>query len=373
MKTLRYKVRFITPAFLGDANKRGQWRTPPFKAELRYWWRVVHAADNKFDAKVQEMRRAEGMLFGNAWLQEGATKSLVQVRLSKWKRGGLTSWNPGGGKIKHPEVKFPIDPALYLAYGPVSNKAYETVPAISPGEEAVLSLRFPERERYSEYIKAVLFLMRCFGSVGGRSRNGWGAYELIPEEDTPEFNNNLSQFLRSWEEALQLDWPHAIGQDDKGPLIWCTAPRNNWQDVIRDLAIIKVGVRTQFMFQHGGTQNPEPRHWLAYPVTRHKVFSWENNKSGRLPNTLRFTVKRTRDNQLKGLIFHMPCRPPNGFSPNMNTLVSVWQTVHHLLDELSRPSNQRHYAMINNTNRRNKLKPELDKITLHRSQVGGQR
>ncbi len=39
----RYTVRFLTPAFLGDAEQNGRWRTPPFKAQLRQWWRVAYA------------------------------------------------------------------------------------------------------------------------------------------------------------------------------------------------------------------------------------------------------------------------------------------------------------------------------------------
>lgn len=35
MITLAYDVRFLTPAFLGDAEQTGQWRTPPFKERLR--------------------------------------------------------------------------------------------------------------------------------------------------------------------------------------------------------------------------------------------------------------------------------------------------------------------------------------------------
>ena len=41
MEKLEYKVSFLTPAFLGNAGQEGQWRSPPFKALLRHWWRVV--------------------------------------------------------------------------------------------------------------------------------------------------------------------------------------------------------------------------------------------------------------------------------------------------------------------------------------------
>lgn len=45
MTTLTYQVSFNTPAFLGNAEQQAQWRTPPFKALLRQWWRVVKAPE----------------------------------------------------------------------------------------------------------------------------------------------------------------------------------------------------------------------------------------------------------------------------------------------------------------------------------------
>ena len=38
MHLCSYQLRFQTPAFLGNAQQQGQWRTPPFKALLRQWW-----------------------------------------------------------------------------------------------------------------------------------------------------------------------------------------------------------------------------------------------------------------------------------------------------------------------------------------------
>ncbi len=35
-------VKFETPAFLGNVDQQGQWRTPQFKALLREWWRISH-------------------------------------------------------------------------------------------------------------------------------------------------------------------------------------------------------------------------------------------------------------------------------------------------------------------------------------------
>ena len=119
MKKLEYIVTFVTPAFLGNAEQSAQWRTPPFKALLRQWWRVAYAAERRFMVKLDEMRREEGLLFGHAWLDAdkdekgnkvAARKSAVRMRLNRWDEGKLKSWQSLGnmGKVSHPEVKAPV-------------------------------------------------------------------------------------------------------------------------------------------------------------------------------------------------------------------------------------------------------------------------
>ena len=90
MQRMKYRIRFLTPAFLGNAEQSGQWRTPPFKALLRQWWRVVWAERHRFPEDCSAMRRDEGRLFGNAWLDGDFRKSSVRMRLSKWTDGSLT-------------------------------------------------------------------------------------------------------------------------------------------------------------------------------------------------------------------------------------------------------------------------------------------
>src|SRR5690625_4598965 len=98
MKTLDYTIRFVTPAFLGNAEQAGQWRSPPFKALLRQWWRVAYAAEKQFQVDPAAMRKEEGLLFGHAWLEDDrdekgnkvpARRSQVRIRLSKWNIGDL--------------------------------------------------------------------------------------------------------------------------------------------------------------------------------------------------------------------------------------------------------------------------------------------
>lgn len=63
MRKLAYTLSFTTPAFLGNAEQSAQWRAPPFKAQLRQWWRVVHAAEKGLRSDVHAMRKDEARLF----------------------------------------------------------------------------------------------------------------------------------------------------------------------------------------------------------------------------------------------------------------------------------------------------------------------
>jgi CRISPR-associated protein Cmr1 len=405
MAILSYKVRFLTPGFLGDAKQDGRWRTPPFKALLRQWWRVVWAADHGFSGSVEAMRYEEGRLFGNAWLKSGEganaktcfNKSLVRLRLDRWDEGRETkaSWgkkelNPAE-KILHPERGQQIGPMLYLGYGPlttekttVPGQSYSVYPtllkgnaAIQAGECAELSLAVLEdhpNPELAEVLKTnrprlqrALWLMDRYGTVGGRSRNGWGSFVLEPVGANSQLVGATP--LLDWDKALEQDWPHCIGKDGKGPLIWRTVGSyEDWKQLMRDMAIVKLGLRTQFVFTPGSKGKPEDRHWLSYPVTNHKVDAW--GEKLRLPNSLRFKVRPAPGDSKKlvGVIFHVPCQPPPRFGPNEGDLKRVWRQVHELLDELCRDAKGggRQYMCIKDAARRVKLKPMLDSVQLVR-------
>jgi CRISPR-associated protein Cmr1 len=343
MQQTRYQIRFNPPAFLGDAEQSGQWRAPPFKAQLRQWWRVAYAQNHGFRVDVAAMREAEGRLFGHAWLDNdrdatggkvAARRSAVRLRLEHWAPGKLTKskWQPLG-RVSHRERNTPPTADLYLGYGPLALPRHETNPtlktnaAIQADERNVFALAYPPGE--SALLEQALALMDLYGSAGGRSRNGWGSYQLVPMDGTPALRPALP--MRSWLDALNLDWPHAIGLDEKGALVWQTAVADDWKPLMKLLADIKIGLRTQFRFTHGkNSPVAEERHWLSYPVTNHSVQAWGNNL--RLPNTLRFKIRTTADRKLVGVIFHMPCLPPPAFNPDAATITGVWRRVHEYLD-----------------------------------------
>jgi CRISPR-associated protein Cmr1 len=344
LKTLHYQLEFLTPAFMGNAEQEGQWRSPPVKALLRQWWRVAYAHAHGFKVKVEDMRREEGRLLGNAWLDAGErgkvahSKSLVRIRLDKWDIGRQrgADW-PVFQKVVHPEVNRnavnqPVSSDLYLGYGPLTlgkgsdRVSLKTNAAIQSGETATLSIAMPEA--HVSMLEHALWMMDRYGALGGRSRNGWGSLALMPARDTAALDGKPP--LRDLGEAILLDWPHALGQDERGALVWATSPRDDWKDLMRELAELKIGLRTQFPFTHGkNAPTPEDRHRLSYPVTNHSVQGW---KDLRLPSSLRFKVRKTGEGRLVAVIFHVPCMPPPAFKEKPDAVQRVWAQVHAFLD-----------------------------------------
>jgi len=386
MHTATYTLTFTTPAFLGDAHQNGRWRTPPIKHELRHWWRVAYAADHGFRVNVSEMRREEGLLFGHAWLEDdycmengrrektAARKSQVRIRLSRWDEGKLRQWHQDAA-VTHPEVKnrqgnlMPVGSTLYLGYGPLvfdrdnRRTALKGNAAIQAREEATLAIACPESA--APRLEHALWLMDRFGTLGGRARNGWGSYHLLP---SPLGRGAGGEGLpvRPWRDCLNLDWPHAIGKDEKGPLIWQTTPHDDWKSLMRTLAIVKIGLRTQFAFPnarppHAGV---EPRHWLSYPITTHTTCAWD--RSARLPNQLRFKARQTADGKLVGVIFHMPHLPPPAFKPDREAIEKVWRCVHQFLDELSKAPNVRDFCPRADRAALQKQAQQLESVCLQR-------
>ncbi len=337
MLTRSYSLRFVAPAFLGNAEQSAQWRSPPFKALLRQWWRVARAAGAGVDPRT--LRSEEAALFG-AVGDEGTRRSAVRIRLSAWSSGRLRSWDHlEAERVAHPEVqqtRHRVGPHLYLGFGPLTADRTDTrlgdrmTAAIDAGEVAQLRLALPGSAE-TRRIEQALALMGAYGAVGGRSRNGWGSFVLEPIEGTPALPGDAcGAILRDWKAALAEDWPHALGRDSR-PLVWQTAPQPDWRRAMRCLAEVRIRVRTErFPFTTGkSAMHPEARHWLAYPVTRHDVRSWGRL---RLPNSLRFRLRPTEDGRVIGVVFHMPCMPPPEFQPERRTIEAVWTEVHATLD-----------------------------------------
>ena len=352
MHELNYQLSFNTPAFLGNADQQAQWRTPPIKALIRQWWRVVKAPE--VGRNVDALRTAEAQLFGSA-ADDGPIRSLqskLRIRLDSWADGKLRQWPIEEPREFHPEVGRPVGTELYLGYGPLdydkaarltrlgtSKSSGTQRTAIDERARATLRLRLPSAA--VPEVEAALQLVHWFGTLGSRSRNAWGSLQLVRKDRVPVpplTAAALAPFLRPLRHCLELDWPHAIGSDAGKPLVWLTPARLSWREVMKDLARLKIAFRTQaapFPTERPGTL--ENRHLMGYPVTNHDVQLPGWGRNGRLPNQLRFKLQRVAGNQLRGVIVHLPCRLPPPLADGARGRVpdepSLWQAVHRELDQ----------------------------------------
>lgn len=364
MTRLEYRLGFATPAFLGGADQGAQWRTPPFKALLRQWWRVLNA--KKFHYRHEQLREREGSLFGNAWLDgdgQGSAhrKSDVRLRLtpdSELRPLDSSRWPKGFKRVKTaPRASVPAD--LYLGYGPVEapskkeNRPDITIRrggAIPPGIFATFSMIVPQEERRA--LEQVLLLVAWFGAAGSRSRNGWGSIVLQADGEAAEIPTlggaDLlpSDAIRPWQQCLDLEWPHAVGLDEAGlPLVWFTAELENWQRAIEELAQIKVRIRAAAKQIRSG--NVGALHYLGYPAGTGRDNPWELNlergQEGRLASQLRFKVIPASGDKVRGLVVHVPCGVPRSFLDllaqdrdrlwleSLENQLRAWAAIHDIL------------------------------------------
>lgn len=365
MRELTYQVSFNTPAFLGNAEQQAQWRTPPFKALLRQWWRVVKVPELGYDHR--RLLGEEQALFGSAGDDDHGGRSKVQLRLSRWDMGAMDEL-PRMAAHQHPEVhrngqQVPVGTAVYLGFGPVTTQGNRS--AIAPNLPAVtLKLRCPESE--ADTLRKAMQLAAWFGTVGSRARNGWGALH-VEGENLLGFEGLCDSRLAdqapprslsaSMTDRLAADWPHALGLCADGrPAVWRVfAERQlnadgktvftgykDWKHVLERLAALKIGFRTQFKFNSGKPHSRvEDRHILAYPVTNHDLAGLNN---ARLASQMRFKVARNKEGQYFGLMAHLPCAMPQAFfngggmrPPEIKHQIEVWQQVHDFLN--AQPSN----------------------------------
>ena len=365
MNKLEYQVRFLTPAFLGNAEQGGQWRTPPFKALLRHWWRVAAAKDHGYDHT--KLRETEGKLFGHAWLKDEtgkswAKKSQVRLRLEPWAPGRLTNENwPGNGinkVVTTQDGKGKVRSDLYLGYGPVlapskkgkhpSIKLARNAIGTEKKEKATLRILSVAPPEQHQALADTLQLIHWFGTLGSRSRNGWGSLSFegadIEAPNRMFTSPLLLRVVRPWQDCMETDWANAIGRDEKGPLIWLTSPLNNWQEAVQEFAEHLVAVRRIAKdFQRPGSLGGlQAIHLLGYPSGgKWKLNSWGNK--ARLASPLRFKVVKWEGTKLRGMIFHVPCDVPKPLQHQHKLKdsdrswlrghqTSVWEKIHGSLD-----------------------------------------
>lgn len=326
MTQLSYTVRFETPAFLGNAEQAGQWRTPPFKALLRQWWRVVYAADHWYEVDVAAMRREEGLLFGNAWLshREGLRevadhcKSLIRMRLDVPSGSSEIPWRIGSQKGVAP---LPTDISTSHAWFGLIDRG-NGLPdrsGIKPAtDEKSRILRLAVPEQHAPRVEDAVRLIGHFGQLGSRSRGGWGSISIEGIESLAVPRASL--YALPLRDCLKHEWPLALTRDSESLLIWdsrTTFP--TWDKAMRAVALERRRVRTELK----GIDGQDLRFVLGFAG------------AGRMPSPLRWKVVVESNGQLAIRMFAMPHAFPtdSGQSWPEAKLIRAWKIVRDALDQ----------------------------------------
>ena len=363
---LEYEVEFVTPAFLGNASQHGQWRTPPFKALLRRWWRILHAQEVNYD--WHELRRQEGLLWGNAFLSDkdlpdglrkgrknGHCRSQVSLRFNHWNEGtiGNDLWENTKFQKIDTGGEFDIPADLFLGYGavlskrvkPKQGKPYRVEylqhePAMNAGDSNRLRLTFRE-QGLTPMLKGLMWLIDQFGALGSRAGNAWGSLHLAGAEKP----DDMTLPVRNWDACLNLDWAHAIGRDNNGPLVWDTKPKDSWKEAVEELAGWKSAIRSiakEPDFRGPGVTGALLLGYPAGPKNGNPHYIEKLGPNARWASQIRMKVVRLPNGRVKGRIFHLPHRPPPPIWAKLDhtqrqwieeNQLLLWAEIHHSLDQ----------------------------------------
>ncbi len=164
---LEFEFEFITPAFIGGAfNQEKEYlelRPASLIGSLRYWFRNLLGTitDN-----VNAIYKLEEELFGS---QQKAGAVKVKVK-------------PQGDLQNYIKNQLPSG-VSYIAYG------LQGRPYLDIGSKFQITFLVPKK--YKDLFVSFLYLYNFLGSLGGRSRRGWGNFILKPISELKEDFKNL--------------------------------------------------------------------------------------------------------------------------------------------------------------------------------------
>ncbi|MBN1271073.1 MAG: type III-B CRISPR module RAMP protein Cmr1 [Candidatus Aminicenantes bacterium] len=198
-----FKLKLLSPAFLGGAmdekiqTNYGEaayrrigsdgdgFRIPSLRGILRFWYRSLHA-----DLPVEKLKAEESKLFGGTEIGQGIR--IIPLAQSKWLPKKIGS---GGIEAGPAEV--------YLGYGPIlwdrneqgftSHHKFlyrDVIP-----DDTEFCFRASGNSYQIDELKKILGIIHLFGGIGSRSRRGWGALSVMPN-NLPE--NDSGESLHDW-------------------------------------------------------------------------------------------------------------------------------------------------------------------------------
>jgi CRISPR-associated protein Cmr1 len=190
--------RLITPLFGGGVESK---ESDPIKCvtekgirgQLRFWWRACKGASALTGQQniLRDMKKREDEIWGNASSPDNPLPSKVSLVVAITNEDKVTRDQPymlndqnrpraNRESIVPPYAAFPLQPTD----DEVRDNPYLPMREVLLGVTFDLRLTFPTDKR--DDVEAALWCWETFGGVGGRTRRGFGALELIRVAEGPD-------------------------------------------------------------------------------------------------------------------------------------------------------------------------------------------
>ena len=232
------------PTFTHGANKVVKARPTEFKAELRRWYRILKAAQGN-NVDICNIYTEEQKLFGGP--RDIPERSKVLLRSLNYPKD--LSLEDAFKKLEKSFGNKNLEGLVDLAFG-ITNSANKLAKAQclfswsnTRGngdfvDEHFWRLRLVMPKKYSDDVKKSLWMLDRFGSIGGRSNNGWGSLSVKLDGADNLSRPILKNLSLGLEDCLKKKWPCAFGKDDKGIMIWqCSYP--SLYQIFNELAALR--------------------------------------------------------------------------------------------------------------------------------------
>lgn len=322
-KTHDITLEVLTPMFLGGAHQDAEIRPGAIKSIIRYWWRVAMG-----NIPLEELHHQEKKLWGGVH-NGNACRSLVELAMQADIKAITLDSMLGKKTTKHPEA--PTHPLSLIGYlagmGHFNYKKGFLKKAFVPGNTLKLTISYPAE--YHEIMEKTLYLFNKFGALGARSRNGFGSFATDSFNDTCHIkSDDIGSILGRQKQP----YPHTLGHDDRGLLLWKSAKGfDNYKEAMEYLGQIYLDLRVSKHFKY--EQKVGNRHLLGYPIMHHDVKSW-GGPGGRMPSQLHWTIRKNNDKKLNIQVLHLPhaLDKERQWFAELEPVEKIWGYVYDFLD-----------------------------------------
>ncbi|MCL6561053.1 MAG: type III-B CRISPR module RAMP protein Cmr1, partial [Firmicutes bacterium] len=254
MRELKFRMKFLTPAFLGGPDgSSAELRPPSIRGMLRFWWRAINAGNPGF-------RLNEAEIFGDSSGNGKASSFLIQIKSELLDNNISKDFFPRNDNTLYVIKGHRLNILEYLAYGTYTYQKTQRRNVfdreyIKPGFGFELIFKLLDKAENKGIVKelcSTLSAWFCFGGLGAKSRNGFGSFTVESVDGHPmlvEFIqlNPVDQFKKL---LFDIKLPDYTAFSKKARLFKTNNIYNSWDSCLAKLGHIYREARLSLENKH---------------------------------------------------------------------------------------------------------------------------